>query len=147
METIKFLSLAVRVVTVLGVGRRGGFLAEAAVAAIQGGGHENGESLRKGDNEIELMVLEGQKKKAANEDNNKTTVMVESRILKAENETSAKGNKAPKAFKSINAKKPKQPKVTKIKSAKKPKANKSNKGVKPSTADPIVIVELSLPPL
>ena len=107
---MKFSSSAVRVVTVLGAGRRGGFLAEAAVAAIRGGGRENGESLRQGDNELELMVLEGQKKKAADEDNNKTTVMVESRILKsgAENEISAKGDKASKvkASKSIIAKKP-----------------------------------------
>ena len=103
-------------------------MAEAAVAAIRGGGRENGESLRQEDNELELKVLEGQKKKAADEDNNKTTVMVESRILKAENETSAKGNKAPKA-----PKKPKQPKVPKMKAAKKPKANKSKKGVKPTT--------------
>ena len=35
------------------------------------------------------MVLEGQKKKAADEDINKTTVMMERRTLKAENETSA----------------------------------------------------------
>ena len=68
--------------------------------------------------------------------------MAESRILKAENETSAK---APKAPKSINAKKPKQPKVPKMKAAKNPKANKSKKGVKSTTADPVVVVELSLP--
>ena len=39
---MKFSSSAVKVVTVLEAGRRGGFLAEAAVAAIRGGGRENG---------------------------------------------------------------------------------------------------------
>ena len=76
--------------------------------------------------------------------------MVES-IIKAgaENETNAKGNKAPKvkAPKSINAKKPKQTKVTKVKSPKKPEASKSKKGVKQTAYKPVVIVELSLPPL
>ena len=106
---MKFSSSAVRIVTVLGAGRRGGFLAEAAVAAIRGGGRENGESFGRwqGDNELELMALEGQKKKAADEfllsrrgsmdeeggeDNNKTTAMVESRMKAwVENETNAKG--------------------------------------------------------
>ena len=66
---MKFSSSAVRIVTVLGAGRRGGFLAEAAVAAIRGGDLENGEFFgrRQGDNGLELMALEGQKKKAADE--------------------------------------------------------------------------------
>ena len=66
---MKFSSSAIRIVTVLGAVRRGGFLAEGAVSAIRGGGLENGESFGRGlgYNELELMVLEGQKKKAANE--------------------------------------------------------------------------------
>ena len=61
----------------------------------------------------------------------------------AENETNAKGNKAPKvkAPKSINANKPKQPKVTK------PKASKIKKGVKPTAPEPVVVIKLSLPAL
>ena len=34
-----------------------------------------------------------------------------------------------------------------MEAAKKPKANKSKKGVKPTAAEPVVIVQLSLPPL
>ena len=76
--------------------------------------------------------------------------MVESRGKSdADNETNAKGNKAPKvkAPKSINAKKPKQPKVTKVRAPKKPKDSRSKKGVKPTAPEPVVIIELSLPPL
>ena len=53
----------------MGVGRRGRFLAEATIAAIRGGGLEDGEyfGIRQEDNEIELVALEGQKKKAADE--------------------------------------------------------------------------------
>ena len=66
---MKFSSLAVRIITVLGAGRRGGFLAEAAIAAIRGGDLENGEFFgrRQGDNGLELMALEGQKNKADDE--------------------------------------------------------------------------------
>ena len=58
---MKFSSSAVIIVTVLGAGRRGGFLAEAAVAAIRGGGLENGESFgrRKEGNGLEIVALEG----------------------------------------------------------------------------------------
>ena len=68
-EKMKFLYSAVRIVTVLGAGRRVRSLAEAAVAAIRGGDLENGEFFgrRQEDNGLKIMALEGQKKKDADE--------------------------------------------------------------------------------
>ena len=72
--------------------------------------------------------------------------MVGSEILKAgaENEINAPNIKAPK---SIKDKKPKQAKAQNTKAAKKPKASTVKKGVEPTAPEPVVIVELSLPPL
>ena len=63
---MKFSSSAVRIVTVLGARRRGGFLAEATVAEIWGG-PEDGKYFRiqQSNNELELMDLEGLRKKAS----------------------------------------------------------------------------------
>ena len=58
----------VRIVKILGARRRVGFLAEAIVSVIQGGWEDGNSFVRQQrDNEINIMALEGQKQKAAEE--------------------------------------------------------------------------------
>ena len=97
---MEFSSSAIRIVMVLGARGRGGCLAKTAVAAIRGGGLEDGEYFerRQGNNGLDVIGLEGKKKKVGDEillarrgcmdeegveDNKKTTAVVESNILKA----------------------------------------------------------------
>ena len=63
---MKFSSLPVRIFTILGSGRRGRFLTEATISEIWGC-REDGKSFRiqQSNNELELMDLEGLRKKAS----------------------------------------------------------------------------------